>query len=491
MNYPILFRLLSTILLALTAALAGSCAVGEWLDPEAVAQASRIPWLISIATPALLALLFHILGRRAKPKIFRKEALAVIGLGWLLASLLGAIPYYLIIESANWADAFFESASGLTTTGASVFPDPEQLPYSLLLWRCLSQWIGGLGVVVFFVAILSSLGAGAKVLFANESSANSAELESGRIQSGILQIVYLYLALSAACAVALRLAGMRWFDAISTMLATVSTGGFSNYKDSLAHFDSPLIDWIVILFMLLGGINFVLLLKLFSGKLRLISRSTELRAYLGILLFSSIALTAMLLLSSEEGHWLEAIRRATFQSVSIMTTTGFAIDDFETWLPFSHVLLVLLMLVGGSSGSTSGGVKVIRVVVVAKGCLQQIEHAFRNHVIRPLRINGKVPPREEQSQVRDFIQMIFIALIGGSLLLAALEPHISAAGTMSAVLTALCNVGPGLGEVGPSHTFAEFSAPGKALLGLLMIMGRLELYAILALFFPSLWKKFS
>lgn len=490
MNYPILFRLLSTILAALTAAFLVSYAVGEWQDSTAVAQANRLPWLACIGTALLLTLLLHSLGRNAKPKIFRKEALAVIGVGWLLASAVGAMPYYLIVPDAGLADAFFESASGLTTTGASVFAAPEDFPYSLLLWRSLSQWIGGLGVVVFFVAILSYLGAGAKILFSNESSANSAELESGRIQNSIAQIVWLYLGLSVTCAILLRLAGMRWFDAVCTMLTTVSTGGFSNYKDSIAHFDSVVIDWILIVFMLLGGINFVLLLKLLSGKFRQASRSTELRSYLGILLFASIALTTMLLLSDVAENWAEAIRLAVFQSVSIMTTTGFYITDFEAWLPFSHVLLILLMLVGGSSGSTSGGIKVIRVIVVAKNCLQQIEHAFRSHVVRPLRVNGKVLPHDEQSEVRDFILMIFIALLVGSLLLAAIEPHVSAPGTMSAVMTALCNVGPGLNEVGPANTFADFSPPGKTLLAFLMIMGRLELYAILALFFPSLWKRF-
>lgn len=491
MNYPILSRLLSTILAALTAAFCVSYAVGEWLDSASVAAENRAPWLGCIGIALLLTLALLFLGRSAKPKIFRKEALAVIGTGWLLASVIGALPYFLIVEDAGLADAFFESASGLTTTGASVFTNPESLPHSLLLWRSLSQWIGGLGVVVFFVAILSYLGAGAKILFTNESSASSAELESGRVQHGILQIVWLYLGLSAACMLALRTAGMHWFDAVCTMLATVSTGGFSNYSDSIAHFDSPAIDWILVVFMLLGGINFVLLLKIFTGKLRQAARSTELRSYLGILLFASVAISAMLLLSTEAGRWGTAIREAVFQSVSILTTTGFYISDFEAWLPFSHVLLILLMLVGGSSGSTSGGIKVIRVVVVVKNCLQQIEHAFRSHVIRPLRVNGKVLPRDEQSEVRDYILMIFITLIGGSLLLAAIEPNISAPGTLSAVMTSVCNVGPGLNEVGPTGSFTGFSAPGKCLLGFLMIMGRLELYAILALFFPSLWRKFS
>lgn len=490
MNYPILFRLLATIIAALSAAFAISCATGEWFDSVAIAQKNRIPWAVCIGTTLLFTAVLWYLGRNAKPRIFRKEALAVIGTGWLLASLLGALPYILILPEAGVADAIFESASGLSTTGASVFNDPESFPYSLLMWRALSQWIGGLGVIVFFVAILSYLGAGAKILFANESTANSAELESGRIQSSIWQIVHLYLGLSVICMLCLRIAGMHWFDAISTMLATVSTGGFSSYSDSIAHFDSAVIDWIVTLFMLLSGINFVLLLKVVSGKPRELLRSTELRVYLGILLFASLALTIMLVLSKGE-HLPDAIRLAVFQSVSIMTTTGFSTADFQQWLPFSHVLLIMLMLVGGCSGSTSGGTKVIRIAVVAKSCLQHIERAFRNHVVRPLRVNGKVLPHDEQSRVRDFILMLFIVLIVGSLLLAALEPNLSALATISATISALTNVGPGLNEIGPTHTYAEFSAPSKLLLALLMVMGRLELYAILALFFPSLWKKFS
>lgn len=491
MNYPILFKLLSTILAALTVAFLLSFGLGEWLDSAAVARETLLPWLGSIGVALLLTLIFWFLGRKAKPRLFRKEALAVIGVGWLLASALGALPYWMILEDASYADGFFEAASGLTTTGASVFPNPEDFPLSLLFWRSLSQWIGGLGVVVFFVAILSYLGAGAKILYSNEASASSAEIESGRVQSGILNIVYLYLALSFACALALRATGMQWFDAVCTMLATVCTGGFSNYSDSTAHFDSAAVEWVLIIFMTLGGISFLLLLKGLRGNMRALAGNTELKCYLSIIALATAALTLMLLLSEPGLGWATSLRQALFQTVSILTTTGFSTVDYTAWLPFSNVVILVLVLIGGCSGSTSGGIKVVRVWVALKSCLREVEHAFRSRVVRPLYVNRRVLRIEEQDDIRNFLILMAMVMAGGALLLAALEPHMSAEGVISAVLTTLCNVGPGLNEIGPSHTFAGFTGASKTLLAVLMIMGRLELYALLALFFPSLWKRFS
>lgn len=492
MNYLIVFKLLSVIMAAMAVAFGVSYGVGEWLDSTAVAQHTRMAWLGSIALALLLTLIFWALGRKAVPKLFRKEALAVIGIGWVLASALGAFPYFLILQEASYADGFFEAASGLTTTGSTVFAAPEDFPLSLLFWRCLSQWIGGLGVVVFFVAILSYLGAGAKILYANESSGSYAELGSGRVQSGIMGIVYFYLALSAACAVTLRLTGLEWFDAVCVMLATVCTGGFSNYGTSIAHYANPAVEWVLIFYMFIGGCSFLLILRAITGGgWRVLRRNTELKAYCGIILAATVALTIMLVGAQEAANAASAFRLALFQTVSIITTTGFATADFEMWLPFGHVVLVLLMLFGGCSGSTSGSIKIVRIVVVVKSALRHIERAFRSRVVRPLHINGRVLAHEEQDDIQDFVILMLILMVVGSLLLAVLEPHVSPEGTISAIVTSLCNVGPGLNEVGPAHTFADFGAAAKVLLAVFMIMGRVELYALLALFFPSLWKKFS
>nr|WP_234043825.1 TrkH family potassium uptake protein [Cerasicoccus arenae] len=425
--------------------------------------------------------------------MFRKEALATIGLGWILASLLGAIPYYLILPDSTFADGVFESASGFTTTGASVYGDLSIFPRGLLFWRCLSQWIGGLGVVVFFVAILSFLGAGAKILYSHESSGTSTDIESGRIQQGVLQILYLYLALSAACALILRALGMSWYDAVCHMFATLSTGGFGVYNSSLGAFPSPAIQWTVIVFMALGGTSFFVLLRVMQGRFRALFTNTEVIAYYSIIGISTLMLTLMLM--TELGHgatdWEASLRAAAFQTVSIMTTTGFSTVDYQQWLPVGHMLLLFLMVIGGCSGSTGGGAKVVRIVVAFKVCRLQIEKAYRTRVVRPLHINGKVLDKDDQDSIVTWLLLLFLVLTGGIMIVALLEHSLGFTAQVTSVFACLFNIGPGLAEVGPTQNYGFLREPTKLVLSLLMILGRLELYAVLVLFSPALWKRFS
>ncbi len=490
MNRSIVYKLLSIILLALTVALIGSFAVAYFYDRDDSSRA-LIGFFLSACITGAGSLVFHLMGRKGSHVMYSREALAVVGLGWICASLFGALPYYLIHPEMTVGDAVFESTSGITTTGASVLSNLESLPSSLLFWRAITQWIGGLGVVVFFVAVLSFLGAGAKVLFSRESTGQVADLESPRIQQGIFRLMYFYFGLSVACTLTFYLLGMEIFEAVAHMFTTVSTGGFSTRSASVAAFESPAIEWAFIVFMLLGGTCFVPMLRATQGDFSALRKSTEIKWYYGIMLLATFLVGFFLLIDrsfSFDTH--EIVRGAAFQVVSIMTTSGFATHDFQQWLPSTHVVLILLMAIGGCSGSTSGGAKVIRAVIAAKICLMHIEKAFRNRVVRTLRINGEPVDSSTQESVLVFLVLLAMLTLLSGLALALVEPSLSLEGLLSAMFACLFNIGPGFAEVGPAENYGHLNSAAKFLLSLLMILGRVELFAILALFAPSLWRKF-
>jgi len=491
MNYPILFKLLSVILGAIAFAFALSLALAFLYDHHSSRDLAVPGFAFSFLLAASLSAGCHILGRTGDNKLFRKEALATIGTGWIIASLIGALPYYLIIPDIGLAGAIFESASGLTTTGASVLTDLESLPRSLHFWRGLSQWMGGLGVVVFFVAVLSFLGAGAKVLFSRESSAQAADLNTSRVQSGVLRLVRLYLSLSVLCTLAYWLCGLSWFEAVIHMFTTLSTGGFSTRSESVAAFANPSLEWVMIAFMAVGGTSFLVIIDVLRRQWRTLARSTETKAYYAILGGASLVLAAFLIYDPRIDAGLhEAFRSAAFQAVSIMTTTGFVTTDYDLWMPVTHVLLLCLMVIGGCAGSTAGGTKVIRFIVALRVSAQHVEKAYRSRVVRPLKVNGKTLPPSEQESIIAYIVLLALIVMTGTLVVSFLEPSMSFRGTVSSMAACLFNIGPGFAEIGPAHTFADLHAYTQLFLSFLMILGRLELFALLVLFSPSLWKRF-
>lgn len=478
------------------AAFAASVIAG-WFYGNPEQEAVALPgFAVSIALTWLAAGLCYYRSVKGSRKIFRKEALCSVGLGWLLATVVGALPYCFILR-CSVVDGVFESASGLTTTGATVFDQLEGLPRSLLFWRAISQWIGGMGVVIFFVAVLAFLGAEAKILFANESSAEVEELDSGRVRSGILHLLYIYLGLSLACFLAFRWGGMGSYEALCHMFTTISTGGFSIYDSSIGYFQSPLLEWMFMVFMVLGGTSFLVQLRVVHGEGRFLLRNTEVRWFCLLLLGSTLWVAVELWRQSESlpgtgvEHGAVALRVSLFHVISLMTTTGFVTVDYDSWPLLTHVLLLALIIVGGCSGSTSGGLKVIRLVAIVKILLIHIENAFRSQVVRLVKINGRSLSTSAKDEI--LLYVILIVLLGHVAMIAitVLEPQLSFKGIYSVTLACLYNIGPGFAEIGPMHTYASFSAPCKSLLVLLMIMGRLELYAILALFLPSFWRRFA
>lgn len=490
MNYRLVCKLQSIILGALAAAFALSFLV-SWLNEGGPNTNSEAGMLYSTLVTALCAVVLYIIGRRGSNIMFRKEALAVIGIGWIVASVFGALPYYLVLPEVSFPSAIFEAASGFTTTGASILDNLESLPKGVLFWRALSQWIGGLGVVVFFVAVLSFLGAGAKVLFSRESSAQAAELDAARVQQGVMRLLLLYLGISALCAMSFKLCGLSIYDAVCHMFATVATGGFSTRTASIAAYNNPALEWAVILFMAIGGTSLIPVLRMLRGDWQAVTRSTEIRCYYAIILVASVITTLFLLLDSTNTlEGVDRFRTAMFQVVSLLTTTGFITADFDQWLPVTHVLFLVLMTIGGCTGSTAGGAKVIRMLIASKICLIHIEKAYRARVVRTLQIDRQHIDTSAQESVLVFLILLGMVAMIGTILVSLLEPGVSLEGSISAMAACLFNIGPGFAEVGPSNNFAGFNDATKLVLSLLMILGRVELFAILALFAPSLWKRF-
>jgi len=491
MNYPVIFKLLSIILLSVATTFLASLGVALIFIDDPREGEALWRWGLCIGLALLLAGACWFSGRGGSNKMFRKEALSLIGLGWLLSSLIGALPYLLVVPGCSFPDALFESASGFTTTGATVFSDLESLPNSLLFFRCLSQWIGGLGVVVFFVAVLSFVGAGAKILYSNEASATSTEINSGRVQSGILQILYLYLFFSAVCTLVYWALGMSFYDAVVHMFTTISTGGFSPHSESFAYFQSPALEWACIVFMIIGGTSFLVMLRAIRLDWKELRQSTEVTAYFAVLVLFTALTSLMLLGNGTYGDVHETVRAAAFQIVSIMTTTGYATVDFDEWVAVGHIILLMCMFLGGCSGSTAGGVKVVRFIMGAKIALQHIEKAFRPNVVRPIQINGRVLNKDAQESALTYLVLSGFIILVSLLVLGIIQQDTAFEDLLSAILSCMLNIGPGLGEVGPTKVYAWLHPVTKVILALLMIMGRVELYAILVLFAPSLWKKFS
>lgn len=491
MNYKLILRLLSFMMAAMAVAFLLCLAVAFLYREDVTEPGAIFAFSVSAAVAGALGVTFAFLSRRGDSRFFRKEALCVIGTGWLLASLVGSIPYLLLLDGYSVADAIFESTSGITTTGASVLTGLEELPRSLIFWRALSQWIGGMGVVVFFVAILSFLGAGGKILFSGESTGKSADMEQSRVQKGVLQLFYIYTGLSVACLLTLRACGMSWYDAVCHTFTTVATGGFSTRTESIAAFNSPAIEWSMIVFMILGATNFFFILLLFRKNWPQARRMTEVKVYFGLL-------ATMILLMFFYVHFEgitegvhHSLRAAAFQVVSISTTSGFATEDFDAWPLFGRMALLSLMIVGGCSSSTAGGLKVIRLIIGFRIALQSVERSFRTHVVRPVLINGRPLDSEGRESILIYFVLLGLILLVSFPIFAMFEGGHTLEGAVSAVIATFFNIGPGFAEFGPTENFVTLTSPSKLYLSLLMIMGRLELFAVLVLLVPSLWKKFS
>ena len=487
MNYRLVGRVLGLLLLLMAMAMA-ICELHALLFDRA---GSTHDWALlkSLLLTGSLGAVLVWRGTGSGKEILRKEAIAVVGLGWLLCTLIGSLPYLLCKPGLDIASAFFESASGFTTTGATVIANLEEFPRSILLWRSTTQWLGGMGILVLFVALLSSLGAAGRNLLRHESSEQSGYGVHARIRQTALRLWQIYLALTLLCIVGLLGLGMNLYDAVLHTFSTVSTGGFSPKNGSVGDYNSAAIDAWLCLFMLLGGCNFLLIARLLVGHPERLFQDEEVRLYLTILAVS-IGLITLDLMSRRALDFFLALRMASFQVISIMTTTGFSTTDFSSWPTLSLAMLVLLMFIGGCSGSTSGGLKVRRVAIFFKTAGQQVLNSFRPHQIVPVRLNGEILEPEIINRALFFLALTAFSVALATLMLTALESNLDLVSSFTAVVASLFNIGPGLGAVGPSQNYSFFQPTSKIILSLLMVLGRLEFYGLLALCVPSLWRRY-
>lgn len=477
MNYRIIWQVLGRVLcieavMMLLPMIASLC-YGE----------SLLPFLLSIAVTGLIGLLLW----RIRPKnssLSVREGFLIVGLSWVATALFGALPFVLSGDIPHYLDAVFETVSGLTTTGASILPDVEAMSRGCMFWRLFSHWIGGMGILVFILAVLPMSGNRSMHILRAEVPGPTVGKLVPRIHKTAAILYLLYIAFTAAETVLLLLGGMNFYDALLHAFATAGTGGFSTRALSVGYYNSAYIDYVIGTFMILFSINFSLYFLLLIGNVRQVLRNEELRWFLCIIAFAVV--TIAISISGQYGGFGTALRYSYFQVASIISTTGFATADFNLWPEYAKALLVLLMFIGGCAGGTGGGMKVSRVMILIKSNITDVKRMIRPRCVEQVRLDGKPVDQTTVHKVLTFCSIYFGILLLTTLILSFDGMDFTT--NFTASLACLSNIGPGLNAVGPMGSFAVFSPLSKLALIVCMLLGRLEIYPILLLFVPFTWK---
>ena len=487
MNFRRIARLLG-ILLAYLALFMATSLFWTWWYAE---DSSTVAFVLSSGITALCGGGLWLWGRHESGTILRSEAILLVALSWLLLGVFGGLPYLFDGAVTNPMDAYFETISGFTTTGSTILVDIAGQSRGLHWWRGLTHWLGGMGIIVLFVAIFPQLGVGGKFLFKSEVPGPITEGLKPKIKQTALALWQIYTALTVVLALILwAFTPMDVHKALVHAFATLATGGFSTENGSLADFDSALVDYVVTLFMLLAGINFGLYYGLLRGRARAFFEDRELHVYLGLIAAATLVITLNIWGTApltKHASLTDSFRFAIFQVVAVITTTGFGTDNFNLYPPMSKLLLVMLMFVGGMAGSTAGGMKVIRFVVIFKAIYAEIYRVFRPQAVIAVRVGRSVIPPETTSAILGFFAIGVLTFAVASLYMAYLGLDIVTATT--SVAATLFNIGPGLAKVGTVENFAFIPTSGKAVLSFCMILGRLEFLTILVLLLPEFWKR--
>lgn len=471
-------------------------------------------------------------GRNAQLVFLRKESLAIVGFAWLLAALLGTLPYLFSgtkvseHQPMTFADAIFESQSGFSTCGATVLTElenPAVIPRSILFWRGTTHFLGGLGFMTLFVVFLTQ-GSGGKTMLRIEQTKLSSTTLQGKIRELAYIVFVLYLVLNVIATIILRALGLSLYDALFHSFSAISTGGFSTHNLSVGHFTAtmaqgPAIEVVIMVFMILGGTNFALLYWLGRGRPSVMLRDREWRAYIGILLAATILIFVSGMIAKDFHPFatpgaapgaaavesmtqlspLAALRTVAFQVTSIMTTTGFAVGQYELWNPLALLIFLMLMFAGGCAGSTAGGVKLVRLLLLGKAFRSELEHSFRPNVVRTIDLGGEPVDRDVVSNVFAFLLMFCGSVVLLTMILLIIEPNSmwmteshdlgdKLLDLFSTSLATLSNTGPGLGVIGAKETYSQFTDVSKVILSFAMLLGRLEIMTLLVLFMPSFWR---
>jgi len=439
-----------------------------------------------IITSAIGFLIFIATKRDRETHLSHRDGVAIVTFGWVAAGLVGAFPFLLSGTIPDFTLAYFESISGFTTTGASILTDIEGLPNGILLWRSQTQWFGGMGIIVLSIAILPFLGIGGMQLYKAEVPSPVVDKLKPRISDTAKTLWYVYVLITALEIVLLFMGGMPLFEAVCHGFCTMPTGGFSPKNASIAHYNSPYFDGVIIVFMLLAGINFSLHYKFIKGDLTIFGRDPESRVF-----FSLVALFTLLVTFNIFGTVYDslgkAFRYAAFQVSSIITTTGFVTADYDLWPSFSQKLLLLCMFLGAMAGSTGGGMKIMRIVLLVKHCYQEIFRIIHPHAITSVKLGGRPVPTDVLSSIWGFFLLFLGLFVVAALIMASLGLDMISA--FASVAASIGNIGPGLGLVGPTKNYLAIPFIGKWVLIFCMLLGRLEIYTVIVLLMPEYWRK--
>lgn len=477
-----IFRILGFLLLIEATFLLTSVPVALYYDEPVV---ESLLW--SVGAMAGTGTLLAYICRGAGRDVSRKDGYIVVTLIWVIFSLFGTLPYLLSGTIPDFTDAFFETMSGFSTTGATILEDIEALPRSILFWRMMTHWVGGLGIVFFTIAVFPIFGIGDIHLFAAESVGPMRAKLHPRISVTARWLLTIYIGLTIICAFFMHVAGMGWFDSVCHSMSTIATGGFSTKQASIAAFNSPVIEYVTTLFMFLGGINLSLLyLLIFKFSVKEMYRDSEFRTYFSIVTVFTVAITVGLICTSDM-PLADSFRTALFQVVSVQTTTGFATVNYVEWMPLLWLMLCALMFFGACSGSTSGAMKCMRISILVKVMFNEFKRIVHPNAVIPVRMAGKIVPTGVQSAILAYtVIYIFVLLVG---LFVNMGFGLDFLDSFGLSVASVGNVGPALGHYGPMDSLAVLPAGVKWFCSFQMLVGRLEFFAVLLLFTPIFWKK--
>lgn len=501
MRFKVVFKLLGALLILNSLFMMG-CGLYDLSTPDGVETNAFKALGYGALITFSLGMTFVLLSWGKLDRVSRREGIAVVGLGWVCSALVASFPFYLCEplvgsgeERLGVAASIFEATSGITATGSTNLLNIEAWPKALLLWRATTQWLGGLGILVIFVALMSYLGMGAKSLFRNESSFQTGEVSVSRIKDTASVILRIYLVITFVCCMGLWAMGMTFFDAFAHTLTTVSTGGFSPKQDSIAYYSSWGNGWLIelwlSLFMIICSISFLVWVVLMKKRWKRLKLEEEGKYFvIGCLVVTILIFVESVMVGGDD--LLLTLRRAWFNTVSMASTTGYATYDYTQWPAFAPILLMLGMMLGGCSGSTTGGFKMSRLVVTLRVMKHEVVRAFRPNKVDRIQVNGNRLSTESQVQIVTFLVLFALLFVFSVLVVTVLETYngIDIDSAFGMVIATLCNGGPGVGSVGPMNSFAHLEPWTKIFLSFVMILGRLELYTVLVLFVPSLWKRY-
>ncbi|MBW1709748.1 MAG: TrkH family potassium uptake protein [Deltaproteobacteria bacterium] len=481
MNLKLVFYLIGILNLFLALSMTAPLTVSVLYN-----DGSALSILNSLFITLLAGLTLVLLFRTPNKGIRHREGMAVVALGWLSAGIFGALPFFLDGSQASYLNCLFESLSGFTTTGASIMTDVEVLPKGILFWRSLTHWLGGMGIIVMTIAILPLLGVGGMQLYKAEVPGPTADKLQPRITETAKTLWKVYLVFTGAEVILLHIGGMNLFDSFCHAFGTLATGGFSTKNASIGHYQSVYFDTVITVFMLLAGINFALHYQALTGNIKAFYKNSELRFFLGVFLLATTLVTWSIWKNNVPAL-AESLHLASFQAASILTTTGYTTADFEQWPSLARIILIVLIFIGGSAGSTGGSIKCIRILLLLKHTYRELRRLIHPRAVIPVKLQGKVISDDIMSSIWGFFILFLSLFIVASILLTMMGIDLTT--SFTAVAATIGNIGPGLGSVGPTDSYAHLPQAAKVILILCMLLGRLEVYTVFILFVPEFWKK--